>query len=99
MAPSVAGPVGVDRRHFIRLAAGAAAVTGIVPGSLVPLPARAQERPTGGGPQEGPPPIPLGNGEPPAFAALQLRGLRRTGLASRSIIRVEGHGQTGTTVR
>jgi len=67
----------VDRRHFLRLAGGAAAATGLVPalGALEPL--RPLSRAGGAGlrgaavaAQERPeaPPVPLGNGEPPAFA-------------------------------
>jgi len=67
----------VDRRHFLRLAGGAAAATGLVPalGALEPL--RPLSRAGGSGllgaavaAQERPeaPPVPLGNGEPPAFA-------------------------------
>jgi Asp-tRNA(Asn)/Glu-tRNA(Gln) amidotransferase A subunit family amidase len=68
-------PYGVDRRRFIRLTAGAAAAAGMVPGAMLPgsfspTSLAAQERPIGPGAQEQdrPPPIPLGNSEPPAFA-------------------------------
>ena len=82
-APDIQGPImpfdpdfpaGVDRRHFLKLAAGAAAATGLVPGALspetllVPGSLLAQERPAGAAQQETPSPAPLGNGEPPAFA-------------------------------
>jgi Asp-tRNA(Asn)/Glu-tRNA(Gln) amidotransferase A subunit family amidase len=60
-------PTGVDRRHFLKLAAGAAAATGLVPGSLGTGTLLAQERRPGVAGQEAPPPVPLGNGEPPAF--------------------------------
>lgn len=60
-------PTGVDRRHFLKLAAGAAAVSGIVPGPLRTGNLLGQERRPGGGVQEAPPPAPLGNGESPAF--------------------------------
>ena len=58
---------GLDRRHFLKLAAGAAAATGFAPGTVGASPLLAQERRPGGVGQEGPPPVPLGNGEPPAF--------------------------------
>jgi Asp-tRNA(Asn)/Glu-tRNA(Gln) amidotransferase A subunit family amidase len=61
-------PFGVDRRHFLKVAAGAAATAGIVPVSFGAGPLLAQERPARTGTQESPPPVPLGNGEPPAFA-------------------------------
>ncbi len=61
-------PGSVDRRHFLKLAAGAAAATGFAPGSLGAGTLLLQERRPGGAGQEGPPPVPLGNGEPPAFA-------------------------------
>ena len=64
--PDLSG--GVNRRHFLKLAAGAAAATGFVPGSLGAGTLLPQERRPGGAGQEGPPPVPLGNGEPPAFA-------------------------------
>ena len=60
-------PAGVDRRHFLKLAASAAAATGLVPGSLGTGTLLAQERRPGAAGQEAPPPVPLGNGEPPAF--------------------------------
>ena len=60
-------PVGVDRRHFLKLAAGAAAATGFAPGTVGPGGLLAQERRPGAAGQEAPPPVPLGNGEPPAF--------------------------------
>jgi len=58
---------GVDRRHFLKLAAGAAAATGFVPGTLGAKTLLPQERRPGAAGQEAPPPLPLGNGEPPAF--------------------------------
>lgn len=58
----------VHRRDFLKLAAGAAATTGLAPGLLGHGRLMGQERRPGGGAQEGPPPVPLGNGEPPAFA-------------------------------
>ena len=61
-------PAGVDRRHFLKLAAGAAATAGFVPSALGPVPLAGQERRPGAGGQEAPPPIPLGNGETPAFS-------------------------------
>ena len=61
-------PAGVDRRRFLKLAASAAAATGLAPATLGTGSLVAQERPTGQQRQEAPPPIPLGNGEPPAFA-------------------------------
>ena len=61
-------PSGVDRRHFLKLAAGAAAVTGLAPGAMGPATLSAQEARPGVSRQEAPPPVPLGNGEPPAFA-------------------------------
>jgi len=61
-------PSGVDRRHFLKLAAGAAAATGLAPSTLGTGRLAAQERPDRQERQEGPPPVPLGNGEPPAFA-------------------------------
>lgn len=67
LPPGAEIPAGVDRRHFLKVAAGAAAATGFVPGTLGAGALLAQERPAAGGRQEGPPPIPLGNGEPPAF--------------------------------
>ena len=59
---------GVDRRHFLKLAAGAAAASGLTPGPLGTGTLLGQERPPGVVGQEAPPPVPLGNGEPPAFA-------------------------------
>jgi len=50
------------------MAASAAAVSGLSPGVFGATALLAQERPPAGSRQEGPPPIPLGNGEPPAFA-------------------------------
>jgi len=61
-------PAGLDRRHFLKLAAGAAAATGFVPGTLGAGTLLSQERRPGAAGQEAPPPVPLGNGEPPAFA-------------------------------
>jgi Asp-tRNA(Asn)/Glu-tRNA(Gln) amidotransferase A subunit family amidase len=58
---------GVDRRHFLKLAAGAAAATSFVPGTLGAKTLLPQERRPGAAGQEAPPPLPLGNGEPPAF--------------------------------
>ena len=71
----------VDRRHFLKVSAGAAAATGFLPGSLAAaaglvVPGAlgagsllAQERPVAGGQErQQPPPVPLGNGEPPALA-------------------------------
>ncbi len=67
LPPGREPPAGVDRRHFLKLAAGAAAATGFVPGTVGAGALLAQERPAGGARQEGPPPSPLGNGEPPSF--------------------------------
>ncbi|MCJ7630587.1 MAG: twin-arginine translocation signal domain-containing protein, partial [Longimicrobiales bacterium] len=61
-------PVGVDRRHFLKLAASAAAATGLAPGAFGAGTLLGQERPPTATGQEAPPPVPLGNGEPPAFA-------------------------------
>ncbi|MBT8396920.1 MAG: amidase, partial [Gemmatimonadetes bacterium] len=61
-------PPGVDRRLFLKLAAGAAATAGFVPGALGPGSLMAQERPVGQERPEPPPPVPLGNGEPPAWS-------------------------------
>ncbi|TFH66696.1 MAG: amidase, partial [Gemmatimonadales bacterium] len=61
-------PVGVDRRHFLKLAASAAAATGLAPGAFGAGTLLGQERPPTAAGQEAPPPVPLGNGEPPAFA-------------------------------
>jgi len=61
-------PPGVDRRLFLKLAAGAAAAAGLVPGALGPGYLLAQERPAGQERPEPPPPAPLGNGEPPAWS-------------------------------
>jgi Asp-tRNA(Asn)/Glu-tRNA(Gln) amidotransferase A subunit family amidase len=58
---------GVDRRQFLKLAASAAAATGLAPGALGTGTLLAQERRPGAAGQEAPPPVPLGNGEPPAF--------------------------------
>jgi hypothetical protein len=55
------------RRDFLKVAAGAAAATGFVPGVAGGGFLLAQERRPGQQGQEGPPPVPLGNGEPPAF--------------------------------
>lgn len=60
-------PCGVHRRDFLKLAAGAAAATGLVPGVVGGGILLGQERRPGGAGQDTPPPIPLGNGEPPAF--------------------------------
>ncbi len=68
MSSEIRIPTGVDRRHFLKLAAGAAAASGFVPGPLGTGPLLGQERRPGGVGQEAPPPVPLGNGEPPAFA-------------------------------
>ncbi len=55
-----------DRRHFLKVAAGAAATASLVPDSLGIGVLSGQERPRTTR-QEAPPPVPLGNGEPPAF--------------------------------
>ncbi|MFH1763263.1 MAG: amidase [Gemmatimonadota bacterium] len=60
-------PAGVDRRHFLKLAASAAAATGLAPGAFGAGTLLGQERPPTATGQEAPPPVPLGNGEPPAF--------------------------------
>src|SRR5688500_7565119 len=53
--------MGIDRRNFVKLAVAAAATSGLT------LKAVAQEARGGRGGTPAPPPIPLGQGEPPAW--------------------------------
>lgn len=64
---------GVDRRHFLKLAAGVAAMTGLAPGALPGMgglaagTAGASAMLAAASGQEAPQQVALGNGEPPAF--------------------------------
>ncbi len=74
-APAGAAPPGtIERRRFLTTAAAAAAAGALKPGSLGAdagsvgaSPAPAPLPPPQTPPQEAPPPVPLGNGEPPAL--------------------------------
>lgn len=65
-AVNAATSSGMNRRRFVRVAVAAAAAGGVGGATVVAQEARPPQQPTQPQPQQ-PPPVPLGNGEPPAF--------------------------------